>query len=100
MPFCQGQDLAQSPSLEPDPHCAHRAVCKALEKKIMGLADALTPQQQHVEERLRTCAQCLCGLAVVAAGLYYLRSVLIPLVLALAPAPVLVRVLVLELVQC
>jgi predicted PurR-regulated permease PerM len=48
------------------------------------LSISLTPAQREVEERLRTAVLLLIGLAVVAAGLYYLKTILIPLVLALA----------------
>lgn len=44
----------------------------------------LSPEEQHVEERIRTLSQALCGVGVVAVTLYYLRSVMIPLVLAIA----------------
>lgn len=45
---------------------------------------SLTPAQREVEERLRTAVLLLIGIAVVAAGLYYMKTILIPLVLALA----------------
>ncbi|EOD31552.1 hypothetical protein EMIHUDRAFT_456279 [Emiliania huxleyi CCMP1516] len=48
------------------------------------LRTSLTGQQREVEERLRTVCLLLCGLAVVAAGLYYLKAILIPLVLAVS----------------
>jgi len=45
---------------------------------------SLSPEQLEVEQRLRTLALMLVGLAVIACGLYYLEGILIPLVLALA----------------
>ena len=44
----------------------------------------LSPEQSRIEERIRTLSLCICAMGVVASALYYLRSVLIPLVLALA----------------
>lgn len=44
----------------------------------------LSPDEHLVEERLRTLALCVCALGVVGAALAYLRSVLVPFVLAVA----------------
>ena len=45
---------------------------------------SLSPIQKELEERIRTASLCMCALGVLGALLYYLRSALIPLVLALA----------------
>lgn len=44
----------------------------------------LSVEQANVEERIRTLCLCVCALGVVSGALYYLRAVLVPLVLALA----------------
>jgi len=41
-------------------------------------------QQEAIEERIRTLSQFTCALGILAAALYFLRSVLIPFVLSLA----------------
>ena len=64
---------------------------------------SLSQAQLDVEQRLRTVSQCLCGLAVIAAGLYYLRAILIPLVLAVALKYLLqplIRVLAVRPLRC
>ena len=45
---------------------------------------SLSPQHADIEERIRTGSQLICALGILGAILYYLRSALIPLVLALA----------------
>ena len=49
-----------------------------------ALLGSLSDEEHQVEERLRTLALCICASGVVAYGLYTLRSVLVPLVLAVA----------------
>eukprot|EP00967_Tisochrysis_lutea_P094752 scaffold137834_cov31-Tisochrysis_lutea.AAC.2 len=48
------------------------------------LSISLTHAQSEVEERLRTAILLLIGVFVLAAGLYYLKSILIPLLLAIS----------------
>uniref|UniRef100_A0A7S4EUQ8 Uncharacterized protein n=1 Tax=Chrysotila carterae TaxID=13221 RepID=A0A7S4EUQ8_CHRCT len=48
------------------------------------LLGALSVEETRVEERIRTLALCVMGLAVVGAALSFLRAVLVPFVLALA----------------
>lgn len=50
----------------------------------MGLLGALTADEREVEDRLRTLALCLCAMGVVGYALFWLRAVLVPLVLAIA----------------
>ena len=49
-----------------------------------GLFGSLTPEEHRIEERIRTLALSVVALGVVGAALYFLRAVLVPLVLALA----------------
>ena len=49
-----------------------------------ALLGSLSDEEHQIEERLRTLALCICASGVVAYGLYTLRSVLVPLVLAVA----------------
>lgn len=49
-----------------------------------ALLGSLTPEEHEVEERLRTLALCMCAGGVVGYAVYWLRSVLVPLVLAVA----------------
>ena len=48
------------------------------------LFGALSSQETFVEERIRTLALCVTGLAVLGAVLHWLKAVLVPLTLALA----------------
>ncbi len=48
------------------------------------LTGSRTDQESKIEERIRTLSQAICALGVVGAALYFLRSVLVPLVLAVA----------------
>lgn len=50
----------------------------------MAMDWSLTPVQADIEGRLRTGSQLICAAGVLGAILYYLRPVLVPLVLALA----------------
>ena len=49
-----------------------------------ALLRKLDPDEQAIEERIRTISLAICALGVVGYGLYTLRSVLVPLVLAIA----------------
>lgn len=49
-----------------------------------ALLGSLSDEEHQVEERLRTLALCICASGVVGYSLYTLRSVLVPLVLAVA----------------
>ena len=48
------------------------------------LGSTLSADEARIEERLRTLALCICASGVIGYGLYSLRSVLVPLVLAVA----------------
>ena len=61
----------------------------------MGLLSKLSPDEQEIEERLRTLALCLCALCAVGFALYWLRAILVPLVLAIA-----LRYLLQPLIDC
>ena len=54
------------------------------ETLIGGIFGSLSSTEQNVEERLRTLALCVCALGVVGAALFWMRSVLVPFVLAVA----------------
>jgi predicted PurR-regulated permease PerM len=49
-----------------------------------GATDELSSRQQRMDDRLRTLCLCVLALAVLAAGAFFLRSILIRFVLALA----------------
>ena len=51
---------------------------------MSSLFGPLSPDEHRVEERLRTLALCICALGVMGAALNFLRSVLVPFVLAVA----------------
>ena len=50
----------------------------------ISLLGRLTPEEHAIEERLRTLAVCVTAAGVISYGLYVLRSILVPLVLAVA----------------
>ena len=53
-----------------------------LHRTPSGILGELSSSERSVEERLRTLAMCTCALGVVGASLYWLRTVLVPFVLA------------------
>ena len=80
---------------------ARRAVRRTREAGV--LSGRLTKDEERVEDRLRTLALCVCAGAVMGAALWFLKSVLVPFVLAVAMRYLLqplVRVLTVRPFEC
>ena len=53
-----------------------------MKRVASGVLGELSVSERSVEERLRTLALCTCAVGVLGVALYFLRTVLVPFVLA------------------
>ena len=71
------------PSLLPPPSIARQDTIDLFEPDPLA-HEELTGREAYFDERIRTISQAITALGVIAAGMYYLKDVLIPFLLALA----------------
>jgi hypothetical protein len=71
------------PSLLPPPSIARQNTIDLFEPDPLA-HEELTGREAYFDERIRTISQAITALGVIAAGMYYLKDVLIPFLLALA----------------
>lgn len=76
--------------MQPASDASERMLTKVSHPSFFG---PLSHAERHIEERLRTLSMCVCAGGVIGAALYLLRSVLVPLVLAVALSYLLVPVI-------
>ena len=76
--------------MQPTSDTSERMLNKVSHPSFFG---PLSHAERHIEERLRTLSLCVCAGGVIGGALYVLRSVLVPLVLAVALSYLLVPVI-------
>tara|TARA_B110001452_G_scaffold213023_1_gene183705 strand:- start:156 stop:1592 length:1437 start_codon:yes stop_codon:yes gene_type:complete len=76
--------------MQPTSDASERMLTKVSHPSFFG---PLSHAERHIEERLRTLSMCVCAGGVIGGALYVLRSVLVPLVLAVALSYLLVPVI-------
>ena len=87
-----GHELSSNPSLPDEPNDDDDAISEHSQLLVDGDGarpallgtDALSRDQQRLDERIRTLCLVVMALAVCAAALYYLQTILVRFVLALA----------------